>query len=234
MNNHNCPHSLWWLAFIAGSPILVSAYVLYLLNLPVDPWAAGAYWGGVIAFYGAPGVLIPLVCGVLTCFGVWRRKEAVSRCLLLAMLPSVCILMASLIFHFNNAMQLVKLESLSWQNKVYRLPMEERESIQQYLTIQEIALTWVDASNELLNHRLVRLSANAEACLKQKLPNIQAERIHELNQWLHVGETNAADEKAQARWQNLLNQYQSDYQQHRIYCDETLNFNTVETRYPNG
>lgn len=234
MNRHKCPHSVWWLAFIAGAPILALAYVLYLLNLPVDPWAAGAHWGAVIAFYGAPGVLIPLVCGVLTYFRVWRRKEAVSRCLLLAMLPSVCILTASLIFFFNNAMQLVRLESRSWQSKAYALPTEEREPIQQYLTIQELALTWVDASDERLNHRLVRLSANAEACLRQKLPNLQAERIQELNQWVHVGETNAADEKVQTRWQRLLNQYPSDYQQYRTHCDETLNFNTVETRYPNG
>jgi hypothetical protein len=81
---------------------------------------------------------------------------------------------------------------------------------------------------------LLRLSANAEACLRQKLPNLQSERIYVLNQWIHVGETSTADEKAHALWQEVLEQYQSDYQEHRLHCDAALNFKTVEKLYPNG
>jgi|GEM_PF-2272884 len=234
MNSQTCPHAVGWLAFIAGMPILAAIYVLYMLNQPVDPWAAGAYWGAVIVFYGAPGVLIPLICGIFTCFAVLHRKEKVSRCLLLAISPSISILIVSLMFFFYTSMQATKRETREWQHKVYALPMQEREPIQQYLTMQEIALNWLDASNPLLNHRLVRLSANAEACLRQKLPNVEEERIYELNQWIHVGETGADNIKIHALWQDTTKRYESDYQLHRRQCDETLNFNTVQKRYPNG
>lgn len=234
MINHRCPHSAWWLGFIAIIPILVSAYVVFLLTKPVDPWAAGAFWGAVIFFIALPGVLIPLICGLVTWLLVFRRKQRVSRCLLLAILPGFLISIVSIMFWAYSSAHNAQRESRLWQSKIDTVPIEERDAVHQYLFIQDLALTWVDDPYEVRRHHLVRLSGNAEACLRATLPQLEESRINEFYQWIHIGESDAGDQKSHQIWQSVLAKYRPDYEQHRAHCDETLNFNTVETRYPNG
>lgn len=239
MINRECPHSAWWLGFIAITPILIAAYVVFLLTAPVDPWAAGAIWGVVIFFIALPGVMIPLICGLVTWLLVFRRKQRVSRCLLLALLPSLLITIFSVLFWAYSAKQTTQREARFWQSKIDTVPIEERAAVQEYLLIQDLALTWVenpdvDGSGEVRNHHLVRLSANAEACLRAKLPQLEASRIHAYYQWIQVGESDTDDQTSHQLWQSVLDKFSTDYEQHRAHCDESLNFNTVKTRYPNG
>ncbi len=238
MINRGCPHSNWWLGFITITPILISAFVVFLLTAPVDPWAAGAFWGAVIFFIAMPGILIPLICGLVTWLLVYRRKQRISRCLLLAILPSILISIFGVLFLVYSAEQTTQQNSRLWQSKINTVPIEERDAVSQYLSIQDLVLTWVDDPvndlDEVRNHHLVRLSGNAEACLRAQLPQFEASRINEFYQWIHVGKTDADDQKSHQLWQSVIGKYRTDHEQHRAHCDETLNFNTVKTRYPNG
>jgi hypothetical protein len=146
----------------------------------------------------------------------------------------VLIIVGGLAFGGYAMINASEVQSRLWQSRVQALPMAEREAVAQYLTIQDLALNWLDASDARRNHHLVRLSANAEACLRQKLPELDGARIDEFKRWVRVGSSAKDDQKAHLRWSVVMQQYQSDYQQHRTRCDASLNFNSVEKRYPDG
>lgn len=234
MNDPRCPHSPWWLVFIGITPILVLAGAIFWLRSPMDPWAAAAIWGSLIFFYATPGVLIPLGAGVVTLLRVYARHERPAPCLLWALVPGLATMVGSLAMLGYGTIRQEVAESHLWQQKVNTVASQERDKVEEYLTVHDAIISWVDTSDEHFNRRLSRLAGNADACLRQRLPGLAETRRNEFLEW--VLDASDANERALRRhhWDSLLRRYPAEYQQHRAQCDDTLNFNTVETRYPNG
>lgn len=231
MTSSRCPVAIGWLALIGLLPVLVLAATILFLRSPMDPWAEGGVWGVTLVFFTIPGVLLPLVAGGVLYWRVQGRGES-TVCLRWALLPGLLIALGGLIFLGNQMTRATQDEAHRWQMRVLEVPLPERDVVNLYATVLDLALTWQGASDAVHDRRLARLVGNAEACLHQ---NASAWSWHEqVRTWVLDDPDPAQQAMRQAHWVNLVSQYGDAYRSHQAVCDPTLNFKTVEDRYPHG
>lgn len=231
MTAFRCPVAIGWLALIGLLPILVLGMTIVFLRSPMDPWAAGAVWGATLVFFTIPGVLLPLVAGGVVYWRAQRRGEK-TACVRWALLPGVLVALGGLIFLGNQMTRTAHDEAHLWQMRVLEVPEPERYGVDLYASVLDLALTWQGASDAVHDRRLARLAGNAEACLRQDASAWKwRDQVHA---WVLDDPNPEQQAMRQARWVNLLSQYGAEYRAHQAGCDSTLNFKTVEERYPHG